>query len=661
MNRTSVNLFVIGDLVIDHTIFIQNPSVPHKEIQGESIFEVVRRHDTAGGAANTARMLAVLNQGKTSLWGVMGASNWGDFRTILAKCHAMDGAHSNIELRGVRDETHAQMNTITRLIMVDGMPPNYDNKRTHKVRFDDYGHIHVSESKRQTVLYYLERAHQKDGIDGIIINDLDMNCLTPELIKEIAKFAKSQASPIPLFIDPKRDRKKYAGIEGTAIFPHLSEWCYLVGETDGGAEQKWRRRIEHERKEGLAEMAQLSFKYLGNFIYHVIKCDELGAIVLAPHPEEKDKYAVYRIKPHPTERKEPAPQMGCGDVMIAVFAMEFSRSNHETEAAMSAFMKANAAVACYRDMGWNRMPSRESVEKAQKNLTCPSPVIEPSKGMLFLPKKTSVDLSQHETLVAGLFSLDSTFHDRIKELLDNVNSGWKEKLKSIILGAPSGSGKSTIMAELMGKLGERYKISVIEYKNPKSDIDWEHLDEFFARLFEQNCANTGKLLLILDEALKEPTATYLKNYGVKMLNAAHDHNTRVLFIDAKFEPGGDLSLSSEFTSRCISFYLSGLAERPIDIPYIVAERVFAQGKNEAFNSLRVEGQFLLAITNAILSKPNPRILCNLVDEAYAAAHAEWNGKEPLNLRVKHLPGAVRQFNGPPTGTVNEAYNFNRSH
>ncbi|MCA1613418.1 MAG: PfkB family carbohydrate kinase [Acidobacteria bacterium] len=240
MNKRSTNIFVIGDLVIDHTIFVRDATVTHKGIAGEPIYEVVRRVDTAGGAANNARVLAVLSPGKTFLWGLVGRSNWGSFRSILEKCHAIDEADANVEFRGVQDETQAQMNTITRLIMVDDDPPDYDRPE-HKARFDDYGHLHVADDKRLAVIHYLERAHEKHTIDGIIVNDLDMNGLTADIIQRIAKFANGQTPPVPLFIDPKRLGRKYNDIQGTAIMPNLTEWCQLVGQTEPNAPSTWRR------------------------------------------------------------------------------------------------------------------------------------------------------------------------------------------------------------------------------------------------------------------------------------------------------------------------------------------------------------------------------------------------------------------------------------
>lgn len=109
------NIIVIGDLVIDHTVFVKDSS-PGRATARIPVYDVVRRLDTDGGAATCARILAVLNPGHTFLWGLVGKSNWGDYRTILEHCQALDGAHANIKFRGAHDETNAQMNTITRLI-----------------------------------------------------------------------------------------------------------------------------------------------------------------------------------------------------------------------------------------------------------------------------------------------------------------------------------------------------------------------------------------------------------------------------------------------------------------------------------------------------------------------------------------------------------------
>src|SRR5260370_31802321 len=95
--------FIIGDLVIDHTVFVKDTTADHQPKGGEHIFQVLRRTDMAGGAANCARILAALSDGETYLWGITGRSHWGRFRTILSHAQAVDGSTKAIELRGVAD------------------------------------------------------------------------------------------------------------------------------------------------------------------------------------------------------------------------------------------------------------------------------------------------------------------------------------------------------------------------------------------------------------------------------------------------------------------------------------------------------------------------------------------------------------------------------
>jgi sugar/nucleoside kinase (ribokinase family) len=652
MNDVSRNIFVIGDLVVDHTVFVQEPSGPHQNIEGEPIYEVIRRIDTAGGAANTARILAILNPGHTFLWGLTGESNWGSFRSILEKSQAIDGASSNIKFRGVHDETHAQMNTITRLIMV-GNPPDYLS-RQHKVRFDDYGHIHVSEDKRHTVLHYLKRAHHKHTLHAIVLNDLDMNSITPELVKQIAQFANSQSPRIPLFVDPKRKREKYLDIEGTAILPNLAEWCHLVDERDDQAVNKWRQRLDNPA--GLIELAQLSFKYLGNFRYHIIKCDKSGAVILAPHPEKSDRYAVYRIAPQQVLNHNLPQQLGCGDVMTGIVAMEFAKSKQTTEDILRAFVNANAGVACYRDMPWQRMPSLVYVDKMQQNVVEPRLVAEPSKGMLFLPKKGVIYLADYKTVVPGLYSADMIFKDRMKVVLKDLKTGWEGKLRSIILGAPAGSGKSTMISALKADLGVGLGINIIDLSDP-SLIEWGDLEGFFRKISNERDSQKGEIVGVIDEALKATMGERLKTHGVVMLNTAHANNIRMFLIDALFQPGQPLPISSEVTSRCRPYYLPSFEERPIDIPYIVAGFIFSLLEPNV-RSIKFDGQFLLTITDAILSTPNPRVLCSWAEDAYNNARLEWDNKEPLNIRSNHLPEDLQSSGTSPVVSDKE-YEFRR--
>ena len=552
------------------------------------------------------------------------------------------------------------MNTITRLYLLE----QDDDRKvlTYQTRFDDYGHVHVPEYKRHALRYYLERSHEKNSVDAIILNDFGMNGLTEALIREVASFAQSQEDVIPLFLNPHTDRQKYENIEGTAILPTLAEWCVLV-EEGVTAVERWKNRIRNKR--GLEEMAQRSFRFLGNFRYHIIKCGVEGNIMIAPHPKAKDKYAVYTLGVHESIGP-PVPQLGQGDVLTAVFAMEFAESYDKTpKDALIALQKSHAVVACYRDMPWQHMPKADSVQAAQRSLVRPNLRAEPSMGMLFLPKDTTVTMIEHVTRIPDLFSVDAIFHARINTLVEDIlsDANWNpQSLKSIILGAPGGSGKSTIMKQLQGSLGRQNGVTALDYSHPKK-IKWKNLENFFADLAKTYGGKKGRVLVLVDEALKKTKDTMgskLARYGVPMLNIATFNHIRFLFIDALFQPGKQPTVKSEFTSRCNPHYLSGLDARPKDIPYIIAGRLFERGSERNFTSITVEGQFLLAVTNAALAnRSNPRELCSWVDKAYDVALRNWAGQGAPRLQFKHLP-SNRSWDRQYTSMIPKEYTFYRS-
>jgi len=276
------NSFVIGDLIIDHSIFVEDITNDRQRRGNEDTYEVLRRTDSAGGAANSARILAALSPGQTYLWGLVGKSHWGSFRNILEHAQAVDGSANNIQFRGINDETEAQMNTVTRLIAVKDTG-GADIFRFGD-RFDETGHLHVPPRKRESVLYYLRRAReklkqeQKGQLNVIIINDFDMGCLTAKTVERIVNFAQKYS--IPLFVNPRYDNKKYRKIDGKAILADLKEWCRLVGV--GNHERDWRNRVT--QASDLEEMAYRSFRAFGNFEYYIIKCEDAGTVFIAPTP-----------------------------------------------------------------------------------------------------------------------------------------------------------------------------------------------------------------------------------------------------------------------------------------------------------------------------------------------------------------------------------------
>src|ERR1041384_6578309 len=205
MNITdkTINVFVLGDLVLDHAIFVKPKVKPYQPVGSEKVFEVIRRVDTAGGAANCARILAALSRGRTFLWGITGRSPWGSFLQVLQFSQVYDAAFSNIQFRGLHDEGIA-MNTITRIITRNV------ERQEHESRFDDVGYVSITEDYTRNAINHIRNAVKDSGIHAIILNDLDMNTLSRPLIKAIADVASENG--IPLFVDPKRDITKYEGM-----------------------------------------------------------------------------------------------------------------------------------------------------------------------------------------------------------------------------------------------------------------------------------------------------------------------------------------------------------------------------------------------------------------------------------------------------------------
>jgi sugar/nucleoside kinase (ribokinase family) len=648
------NSFVIGDLVIDHAIYVEDSTPDHQQIVDETIYKVLRRTDTAGGAANCARILAALSTGNTYLWGLVGSSHWGTFRKILEHSQQVDGSarYSNIELRGCSDETDAQMNTVTRLLVLRRdecvRPDDFGN------RFDESEHLHVPPEKAEAVLHYLKRARQKKGeLDVIIINDLDKNCLNKHIVAQIAEFAED--NHIWLFVDPKYDVSKYSSIKGTAILPNLVEWCKLVRQEN--KLKYWEEQVTQPRAD-LSEMAYLSFESLGQFTYHVIKCDKYGAVFIGPGSDNKNCCVILKI---PSLTRTNLHQLGCGDVMSAVFAMEFAKLVDrkqprqlatETVQAQRALLRAKATVACYldEDNAWDQMPDRVTVIRRQREVES-APQYDPTnsqyvgkcvgtprKGLMYLPKARYIALSDHQTALPGWYSTNTKFRDQLRTLGTDLGrniENWRdgERLHIIVTGKP-GCGKSAITSGLARKMCEQVDFSQPSIESKRSPISTVLQDIDNAR---------PNSVLIIDEALKvgfedTPSALHaFRNASKKMV--------RLVLLDTRFLAGflEDLA-KEEVTRRCRHHKLSGLLERPEDAHLTVAGILFKYAP--ALESANVSGSFLLASVNALLD-PTAGTIDDTIQQAVDAASKD-SGEPRVSIRAltldkAHLPTRMQGY------------------
>jgi sugar/nucleoside kinase (ribokinase family) len=639
LSNQQVNIFVFGDLVLDHVILVGKKEREYQSIGSEKIYEVRRRISSAGGAANCARVLASLGAGRVSLWGLTGHSAWGMYPQIISIGHTFDGSHTSVVFHGIHDEAK-QMNTITRIITIDDSGRQY-----HEARFDDITYARATDSDVAIALNHLKNEYQDFGLDAIILNDLDMNALTPDLIKEVAEFAEEKE--IPLFVDPKRAWEKYKFVRATCVLPNLKEWCNICNQQ--GRDEFWRHNLNNP--EELKRMAVRTLRYMPNIDHCVIKCDKDGAVVIITN--KRSTHSIYHIKPHPTVEKDLPHQIGTGDVLTAVLALEYASEKgtqgpmgpNNSERLLEAFHVANWVVAAYRQMTWHRMPNRIEVER----LTTKPPGIQREttirSGILHLPPPEHLIISLEEvsTEVAGLISVDPDFKAAIHNLLVFLERDWdKTNPRSAILTARGGSGK-TELTRALTQLLEKHSVQVFDFTEiARRSIDIKQAGDEIFKIWSNLPATTAGLLLIIDEAFSSTGHLLLADQGKVLLQLMNDPGrcTRFLFVDADFERYKERLSTSQFINRCNVYELPPIGRRIWDVPYIFASgclKVLRKERHEL--NIKISEAVLLAIINWVLATPerdqSARTIVKEAEEMVAQIIAS-DYSPPLTLSARHL-------------------------
>jgi hypothetical protein len=450
----------------------------------------------------------------------------------------------------------------------------------------------------------------------------------------------AELNHLPLFVDPKFERERYSRLRrATAILPNLEEWCHLVDSK--WPSKNWRDNLQDERT--LREMARLSFHYLGQFQYYIIKCDRDGAVLIFPHPQKIHYHAILLVPPAPMEKRF-EHQVGSGDIMTAVFAAEFNPGESGQgafDAAVEAFLKANVAVACYWEMDWHRMPTLSAVNQKQKSVlrTQPKPKAVVFNGMPFLPKTSAIRMSDFRTGIPGFYSQDKTFRKTIddftKDVLDAEFWGSGDALRHVILGAPSGTGK-TKTKDLITESCPTYRIDHREVKGLRALQAERQRESFYDQEMRNLPPNCDKLLLIVDEARKEADLAKLSIWAPKPLDAARKRGIRFLLLSAEFTREEQANADgTELFRRCRPFFYTGLLERPSDIPYYFMAHIFDALPNIV--SLNVQADVLLGVIEVTLLNPNPERLKDLAERiAKVASKRQKHAGEALAVTYEDM-------------------------
>lgn len=591
--QSSLNLFVLGDLVLDHAIFVRRKEKDHQPVGNEKVSEVERRVTMAGGAANCARALASVGRGQVFLWGITGRSPWGDFSDILDRAQTYDGAvwSGRVQLRALHDQS-TRMNTITRLIVIR------DDSQDHDHRFDDTGEVRLTEVTQQTAKDEVRAADVEAGIHAVVVNDLDMGSITAKVMDDLSIFCKERR--IPLFVDPKRTAPKYKHISATAILPNLREWCHLVGQ--GERDKHWRDKLRNNR--GLQEIAEHSLEHLPQFEYHVIKCDRDGAVLIGPTSDTADGFAAVRIPPHPSLYRRDLPhQLGTGDVVTAVLALEFASLGLQSpsfDQFCSAYKIANRAVTAYRENPWHRMPTLQDIDRLDPESPPVQSSVSISAPRRYLPRELKLSLGDSKTSIPQLVSVDANYHSAVGDVVRFFRDDWSpETMKSAFLTAGGGSGKSQLCSGLGDIMADK-DIGFVELK-PKMLQNLKSVRDFREQLASLRKTSGHKhYLVVVDEVFAHAKHLLRKKTGVTLLQAAQEDGVRMLLVDADLEVHRKSLSSSQFETRIQFFRLPNISERLCDIPFVFAAGCAKTAKG-AFQRIVCEEGALLGVIDALLS------------------------------------------------------------
>jgi bifunctional ADP-heptose synthase (sugar kinase/adenylyltransferase) len=637
MTGDTANIFVFGDLVLDH--FIQaEEKLRFQPVGPERCFNGRQRRTIAGGAANCARLIAALSRGRACLWGLSGHSPWGSFVQILQRSQAQSGAGSGVIFHGSHNESH-QMNTITRLVDIDSA-----GVRNRVFRVDDVPLNPVTNTQRRDALGYLKAECEEHGVDAIILNDLDMNSLSDQLVFDIGRFAKKRS--IPLFVDPKRKWDKYRRVSVTCALPNLAEWCSIVEEPGKVSEKRWRKNLLDGK--ALEPMAVRCLRYMPNADCHLIKFDKDGAVLIGPG--DRGRRLIYHIPPHPTTRANLPGQLGAGDVFVAALALEYSAQSGKhstTERMLESVAKANAVVACYLEMDWQQVPTEHEIIRFDFHEMAIAASTEMTDGLAFLPPSdhTDVDLQAHAVLNSHLVSKDVRYIAKVKELVDFLRDGWDSSdPRSVILTGRGGVGKSDLVDLLGASLSN---FGIVVWKDfdvaPKSCPDVDAAIDQIRKKWTRLRRSARGLVIVIDEAFAKAGHLLLRESGKLLLQAFSGGapNIRFVLADADYPRYRDQVSHSQFVSRCKVFELPSLASRPWDIPYIFMAGCLKDLKKRGIESVRISEAALLSVTNWVLETPeeeqSPRVLIEKAAEIVAVALEKKERKTTsLEISKRHL-------------------------
>ncbi len=287
-------ILVIGDLILDRYIWGKvNRISPEAPVP---VVEVSRENFLLGGAANVAHNIIALG-GQASIVGVAGKDRGGD---IIKRMMEENGIHCDGVLFGSR------ATTVKTRVIAHGQ---------QVVRFDREDRTQMDGKKLGAILEYIGNAISAH--DAVIISDYKKGVVSPGLVKEIMKRARTQN--LFIAVDPKVGHFDYYR-HVSLITPNLHEASVASG-------------IDIKDEKSLLEA--------GRMLLRKLACQ---AVLITRGEQGMSLFRKDSVVHIPTAARNVYDVTGAGDTVIAAFTLAYAAGGTMEDAAVVANHAAGIVV-----------------------------------------------------------------------------------------------------------------------------------------------------------------------------------------------------------------------------------------------------------------------------------------------------------------------------
>lgn len=637
MPAEPINVFVLGDLVLDHVIPVRRrPPIeihpadyttelpkPRDEHELPVRYGLARRN-FAGGAAISARLAAAFcNDGRTCLWGLSGRSQWGSFHDILELSQHFDAVATPIMNYASHNEARRLNTSIVIMLLPESSTQTIAGHREYQIL--DFTTHKVTEAESRSAFDHL-KTEQESTIHVVIFADLNLNALSPDLVRVIGNYLYREG--VPIVVDTRAPWSRYQNIRVRCAVLSLNQWRDIVKESDRDDWLPTTRDPDARKLEKLREIGILSHRHMPLVSNLVIHCFEAhrnkyqGTIVVAIKGEATDtesqrpqqptvaewndlislqaeKIKAEEISVYLLQLAQPEPpidQIGTMRILSAAVGIGFGKlgfgEDHPPHVIANLVQDAGEILRHYLDpqtSAWHRVPTPDIHRRGEfpdNNRALPTPAVVTGGELLLPPGDQTINLRVYSLLGSRLTSDDRHYTDEVARIIDFFvgDDGWLREgsvdfRKTGIITGQGGMGKSELIKVIKAEARNRNILVWDEFP-----CEMCHDANAVKRTLEAKWNEEGEsadgLLVVLDEAFKEEVGgRFLRGpAGVIFLQRLRElpRPTRACLVDKNFYEFlySGLIEETQFKNRCEIFDLPPITKRMRDLAYIFARSCF---------------------------------------------------------------------------------------